>query len=87
LLVAHLAEELIVTRNKFLEVMEHLERSPIKVVAVDISEQCLAYFNTFSERVGLVFQFRSLFSCWTGELECDNHLRRIKAIKELPQLL
>jgi len=60
---------------------------PVKILAADISEQCLAYFNSFSDRVGLVFQFRGLFSCWTGELECDNYLRRIKALKELPQLL
>lgn len=87
LLVAHLADELIASKSKFLEVVEYLERAPIKILTEDISEQCLAYFNTFSEKVGQVFQFRQLFSCWTGELSCDNHLRRTKALKELPQLL
>lgn len=87
LLVAHFADDFVGEREKFLAVVNYLEKSPIKVVAADISEQCLAYFNAFSERVGLVYQFRRLFQCWTVELECDNYLRRIKALKEVPQLL
>jgi hypothetical protein len=61
--------------------MEAVERAPVKIIVQDISAECLAYFNTFSDKVGLLYQFQNLFACWVFEANSDNCHRRIRALK------
>jgi hypothetical protein len=81
LLVSHLAEELITSKSKLLNIMEALERAPVKIIAQDISSECMAYFNSFSYKVGLIYQFKNLFACWVFEANSDSYNRRIRALK------